>query len=343
MQTVVASSASRIHALKKAIRAHSQHTIWHLFEGLVVGLIVTLIQGCAPVHIDHSLSTPTRSNTCVQAYQQAQQQMTNNNTNKQLQSWYNVAMYCPARTAQAIVKTAQITWQIWRQQYANDPQALANAADRRLNTVFANISSFAQANDHRRWSHDSLAGIARAEDKLAFIAQTIAAKRADATLLTASDQAASIASMLMSLAQRGEDLRESIYEIPFADLSKGIARDPASQQTVPLLAIATMDCAREELQAAGKSIVLMSQTTPKQDNDHGDKTDIVDNTASNHDADSFPLSKSSSGSSSSQNTEVTKQNITTTLRKNIVNLISARLLHAYALGYPTDESLILSK
>ena len=178
---------------------------------------------------------------------------------------------------------------------------------------YANLIEVINHYKNFKWTHQPLAQAAEAEDKLAFILQTLAARKEQNIALEYSDMASTNAQTLMRAAGEGTDLRKKVYDIPQETLESGKTHDSVSGKDLPITAIAYMDCAREELAAFNQIITITSKNNNASENNVTAKSD---------DNDSVMRAQQ-------------------TLKNAIVQLITSRLLRAYELGYPTDTKLIL--
>ncbi len=233
-------------------------------------------------------------------------------TSKDLQnaahSWKNVATQCNSRFAQGVVFSAQNTWKLVN--LSQSAESSANAikiANQMESNVYKKLYDFANNTKdlHLYWNHDPLAQAALEQDKLAFMLQTLAAKDVDNVSLRQSDITATIANTLMHFASNGKDLRQKVYEIPQKNLDSGVAKDEASEKDLPIVAIAYMDCAREELGALNQVIF------PADKNGNVDYNQIFSKT----NQDFIDI---------------------------LANIAISHIISAYSYGYPSDSSAIFA-
>lgn len=297
------------------------------------------------IHVDRSVNTATPESACAKAYREAQhtqhliENAENNRNNKNssadkwekaAKTWKIVAKECPGRLSESIVYNSKAQWAILSNESNNgNSQNNKNTnADTDSQSTETNKISIAQKIEHEayvnlievvnhyknvKWTHQPLAQASAAEDKLAFILQTLAAKKIPGFPLEYSDIAMSNAECLMHAAGEGADLRKKIYDIPQKALESGIAQDPASGKDLPIAAIAYMDCARAELTAFNQIIVIEENKTRSSAKNNRDETSYEYSAVQAHKA----------------------------FKDAVIKLITSRLLRAYALGYPTETNLVL--
>lgn len=260
--------------------------------------------------------------------------------------WETVAQQCPGRLSESIVYSAQAKWEILSKESGNNKSKIAeeiagtndeeNADEGTKNqenqenqenpenpessithqlerNAYIQFTKTVKHYNNFQWTHHPLASAAAAEDQLAFILQTLAAKKVPGLPLEYSDMASSNAQTFMNAAGKGDDLRKKIYEIPADALESGKAQDKASGKDLPIAAIAYMDCARAELTAFNQIIVIEENKT-------------------------ISSAKNNRGETSYEYSAVQAHKA---FKDAVIKLITSRLLRAYALGYPTDTNLVL--
>lgn len=307
---------------------------------LICVLISPLLTACGTlqnIHVEHTVHTAAPENACAKAYrlaQKRQREIKKNQNNTSLKDfetaakyWKTVAQQCPGRLSESIVYSTQAQWEMLSKK--NSDENSNNVSNKSGNESSENTkTTTAQQMEHHsyanlievinhyknfKWTHQPLAQAAEAEDKLAFILQTLAARKEQNIALEYSDMASTNAQTLMRAAGEGTDLRKKVYDIPQETLESGKTHDSVSGKDLPITAIAYMDCAREELAAFNQIITITSKNNNASENNVTAKSD---------DNDSVMRAQQ-------------------TLKNAIVQLITSRLLRAYELGYPTDTKLIL--
>lgn len=299
------------------------------------------------IHVDHTVKSNSGENICAKAYRLAQknQQFIENNVNNvstsDLESyakeWETVAQQCPGRLSESIVYSAKAKWEILSKESGNNKSKIAEEIAGTSDEENAYASTENQENpessithqlernayiqftktvkhyNNFQWTHHPLASAAAAEDQLAFILQTLAAKKVPVLPLEYSDMASTNAQTFMNASGKGDDLRKKIYEIPSDALESGKAQDKASGKDLPIAAIAYMDCARTELTAFNQIIVIEENKTKSASKNNRDETSYEYSAVQAHKA----------------------------FKDAVIKLITSRLLRAYALGYPTETNLVL--
>lgn len=303
------------------------------------------------IHVEHTVHTAAPENACAKAYRLAQKKQReikknqNNTSTKDLETtakyWKTVAQQCPGRLSESIVYSTQAQWEMLSKKNSDEnsnnvsnksgnengngtetetgngnessENTKTTTAQQMEHDSYANLIEVINHYKNFKWTHQPLAQAAEAEDKLAFILQTLAARKDQNTALEYSDMASTNAQTLMRAAGEGTDLRKKVYDIPQEALESGKTHDSASGKDLPIAAIAYMDCAREELDAFNQIITITSKNNNASENNVTTKSD---------DNDSVIRAQQ-------------------TLKNAIVQLITSRLLRAYELGYPTDTKLIL--
>lgn len=299
------------------------------------------------IHVDHTVKSNSGENICAKAYRLAQknQQFIENNVNNvstsdlesSAKEWETVAQQCPGRLSESIVYSAKAKWEILSKESGNNKSKIAEEIVGTSDEENAYASTENQENpessithqlernayiqftktvkhyNNFQWTHHPLASAAAAEDQLAFILQTLAAKKVPGLPLEYSDMASTNAQTFMNASGKGDDLRKKIYEIPSDALESGKAQDKASGKDLPIAAIAYMDCARTELTAFNQIIVIEENKTKSASKNNRDETSYEYSAVQAHKA----------------------------FKDAVIKLITSRLLRAYALGYPTDTNLVL--
>lgn len=307
---------------------------------LICVLISPLLTACGTlqnIHVEHTVHTAAPENACAKAYrlaQKKQREIKKNQNNTSIKNfetaakyWKTVARQCPGRLSESIIYSTQAQWEMLSKKNSNEnsnnvsnksgnessENTKTTTAQQMEHDSYANLIEVINHYKNFKWTHQPLAQAAEAEDKLAFILQTLAARKEQNIALEYSDMASTNAQTLMRAAGEGTDLRKKVYDIPQETLESGKTHDSVSGKDLPITAIAYMDCAREELAAFNQIITITSKNNNASENNVTAKSD---------DNDSVMRAQQ-------------------TLKNAIVQLITSRLLRAYELGYPTDTKLIL--
>lgn len=317
---------------------------------LLTPMLVFTLASCVTlqnIHVDHTVKSNSGENICAKAYRLAQknQQFIENNVNNvstsDLESyakeWETVAQQCPGRLSESIVYSAKAKWEILSKESGNNKSKIAEEIAGTSDEENAYASTENQENpessithqlernayiqftktvkhyNNFQWTHHPLASAAAAEDQLAFILQTLAAKKVPGLPLEYSDMASTNAQTFMNASGKGDDLRKKIYEIPSDALESGKAQDNASGKDLPIAAIAYMDCARTELTAFNQIIVIEENKTKSASKNNRNETSYEYSAVQAH----------------------------KDFKDAVIKLITSRLLRAYALGYPTETNLVL--
>lgn len=307
---------------------------------LICVLISPLLTACGTlqnIHVEHTVHTAAPENACAKAYrlaQKKQREIKKNQNNTSIKNfetaakyWKTVAQQCPGRLSESIIYSTQAQWEMLSKKNSNEnsnnvsnksgnessENTKTTTAQQMEHDSYANLIEVINHYKNFKWTHQPLAQAAEAEDKLAFILQTLAARKEQNITLEYSDMASTNAQTLMRVAGEGTDLRKKVYNIPQEALESGKTHDSTSGKDLPITAIAYMDCAREELAAFNQIITITSKNNNASENNVTAKSD---------DNDSVMRAQQ-------------------TLKNAIVQLITSRLLRAYELGYPTDTKLIL--
>ncbi|EFH27884.1 MULTISPECIES: hypothetical protein [Gardnerella] len=307
---------------------------------LICVLISPLLTACGTlqnIHVEHTVHTAAPENACAKAYrlaQKRQREIKKNQNNTSLKDfetaakyWKTVAQQCPGRLSESIVYSTQAQWEMLSKKNSDEnsnnvsnksgnessENTKTTTAQQMEHDSYANLIEVINHYKNFKWTHQPLAQAAEAEDKLAFILQTLAARKEQNIALEYSDMASTNAQTLMRAAGEGTDLRKKVYDIPQETLESGKTHDSVNGKDLPITAIAYMDCAREELAAFNQIITITSKNNNASENNVTAKSD---------DNDSVMRAQQ-------------------TLKNAIVQLITSRLLRAYELGYPTDAKLIL--
>lgn len=307
---------------------------------LICVLISPLLTACGTlqnIHVEHTVHTAAPENACAKAYrlaQKKQREIKKNQNNTSIKNfetaakyWKTVAQQCPGRLSESIIYSTQAQWEMLSKKNSNEnsnnvsnksgnessENTKTTTAQQMEHDSYANLIEVINHYKNFKWTHQPLAQAAEAEDKLAFILQTLAARKEQNIALEYSDMASTNAQTLMRVAGEGTDLRKKVYDIPQEALESGKTHDSASGKDLSITAIAYMDCAREELAAFNQIITITSKNNNASENNVTAKSD---------DNDSVMRAQQ-------------------TLKNATVQLITSRLLRAYELGYPTDTKLIL--
>ena len=343
-----------LYVLLKAVRTNAKRSIKIALKifvcALLTPMLVFTLASCGTlqnIHVDHTVKSNSGENICAKAYRLAQknQQFIENNVNNvstsdlesSAKEWETVAQQCPGRLSESIVYSAKAKWEILSKESGNNKSKIAEEIAGTSDEENAYASTENQENpessithqlernayiqftktvkhyNNFQWTHHPLASAAAAEDQLAFILQTLAAKKVPGLPLEYSDMASTNAQTFMNASGKGDDLRKKIYEIPSDALESGKAQDKASGKDLPIAAIAYMDCARTELTAFNQIIVIEENKTKSASKNNRDETSYEYSAVQAH----------------------------KDFKDAVIKLITSRLLRAYALGYPTDTSLIL--
>lgn len=317
---------------------------------LLTPMLVFTLASCVTlqnIHVDHTVKSTSGENICAKAYRLAQknQQFIENNVNNvstsDLESyakeWETVAQQCPGRLSESIVYSAKAKWEILSKESGNNKSKIAEeiagtsdeenayeSAENQENpessithqlerNAYIQFTKTVKHYNNFQWTHHPLASAAAAEDQLAFILQTLAAKKVPGLPLEYSDMASTNAQTFMNASGKGDDLRKKIYEIPSDALESGKAQDKASGKDLPIAAIAYMDCARTELTAFNQIIVIEENKTKSASKNNRNETSYEYSAVQAH----------------------------KDFKDAVIKLITSRLLRAYALGYPTETNLVL--
>ena len=319
---------------------------------LICVLISPLLTACGTlqnIHVEHTVHTAAPENACAKAYRLAQKKQReikknkNNTSIKDFEAaakyWKTVAQQCPGRLSESIVYSTQAQWEMLSKKNSNEnsnnisnksgnengngtetgngnessENTKTTTAQQMEHDSYANLIEVINHYKNFKWTHQPLAQAAEAEDKLAFILQTLAARKEQNIALEYSDMASTNAQTLMRAAGEGTDLRKKVYDIPQEALESGKTHDSASGKDLPITAIAYMDCAREELDAFNQVIVIEENKTKS-------------------------AAKSNNNEAGYEYSAVQANNV---FKDAIIKLITSRLLRAYAFGYPADSNLVL--
>lgn len=329
-----------LYVLLNDMRKQVKRSIARALVLLICVLISPLLTACGTlqnIHVEHTVHTAAPENACAKAYrlaQKRQREIKKNQNNTSLKDfetaakyWKTVAQQCPGRLSESIVYSTQAQWEMLSKKNSDEnsnnvsnksgnessENTKTTTAQQMEHDSYANLIEVINHYKNFKWTHQPLAQAAEAEDKLAFILQTLAARKEQNIALEYSDMASTNAQTLMRAAGEGTDLRKKVYDIPQETLESGKTHDSVSGKDLPITAIAYMDCAREELAAFNQIITITSKNNNASENNVTAKSD---------DNDSVMRAQQ-------------------TLKNAIVQLITSRLLRAYELGYPTDTKLIL--
>lgn len=339
-----------LYVLLNDMRKQVKRSIAKALVLIICVLISPLLTACGTlqnIHVEHTVHTAAPENACAKAYRLAQKKQReikknkNNTSIKDFETaakyWKTVAQQCPGRLSESIVYSTQAQWEMLSKKNSDEnsnnisnksgngngtetgngnessENTKTTTAQQMEHDSYANLIEVINHYKNFKWTHQPLAQAAEAEDKLAFILQTLAARKEQNIALEYSDMASTNAQTLMRAAGEGTDLRKKVYDIPQKALESGKTHDSASGKDLPIAAIAYMDCAREELDAFNQIITITSKNNNASENNVTTKSD---------DNDSVIRAQQ-------------------TLKNAIVQLITSRLLRAYELGYPTDTKLIL--
>lgn len=333
-----------LYVLLNDMRKQVKRSIAKALVLLICVLISPLLTACGTlqnIHVEHTVHTAAPENACAKAYRLAQKKQReikknqNNTSIKDFETaakyWKTVAQQCPGRLSESIVYSTQAQWEMLSKKNSNEnsnnisnkngngngnessENTKTTTAQQMEHDSYANLIEVINHYKDFKWTHQPLAQAAEAEDKLAFILQTLAARKEQNIALEYSDMASTNAQTLMRAAGEGTDLRKKVYDIPQEALESGKTHDSASGKDLPITAIAYMDCAREELDAFNQIIVIEENKTKS-------------------------ASKNNDNEAGYEYSEVQANNV---FKDAIIKLITSRLLRAYAFGYPTDSNLIL--
>lgn len=329
-----------LYVLLNDMREQVKRSIARALVLLICVLISPLLTACGTlqnIHVEHTVHIAAPENACAKAYrlaQKKQREIKKNQNNTSIKNfetaakyWKTVARQCPGRLSESIIYSTQAQWEMLSKKNSNEnsnnvsnksgnessENTKTTTAQQMEHDSYANLIEVINHYKNFKWTHQPLAQAAEAEDKLAFILQTLAARKEQNITLEYSDMASTNAQTLMRVAGEGTDLRKKVYDIPQEALESGKTHDSASGKDLSITAIAYMDCAREELAAFNQIITITSKNNNASENNVTTKSD---------DNDSVIRAQQ-------------------TLKNATVQLITSRLLRAYELGYPTDTKLIL--
>ena len=339
-----------LYVLLNDMRKQVKRSIAKALVLLICVLISPLLTACGTlqnIHVEHTVHTAAPENACAKAYRLAQKKQReikknqNNTSIKDFETaakyWKTVAQQCPGRLSESIVYSTQAQWEMLSKKNSDEnsnnvsnksgngngtetgngnessENTKTTTAQQMEHDSYANLIEVINHYKDFKWTHQPLAQAAEAEDKLAFILQTLAARKEQNIALEYSDMASTNAQTLMRAAGEGTDLRKKVYDIPQEALESGKTHDSASGKDLPITAIAYMDCAREELDAFNQIIVIEENKTKS-------------------------ASKNNDNEAGYEYSEVQANNV---FKDAVIKLITSRLLRAYALGYPTDTNLVL--
>ena len=339
-----------LYVLLNDMRKQVKRNITRALVLLICVLISPLLTACGTlqnIHVEHTVHTAAPENACAKAYRLAQKKQReikknkNNTSIKDFETaakyWKTVAQQCPGRLSESIVYSTQAQWEMLSKKNSNEnsnnisnksgnengngietgnessENTKTTTAQQMEHDSYANLIEVINHYKDFKWTHQPLAQAAEAEDKLAFILQTLAARKEQNIALEYSDMASTNAQTLMRAAGEGTDLRKKVYDIPQEALESGKTHDSASGKDLPITAIAYMDCAREELDAFNQIIVIEENKTKS-------------------------ASKNNDNEAGYEYSEVQANNV---FKDAVIKLITSRLLRAYTFGYPTDSNLIL--
>lgn len=341
-----------LYVLLNDMRKQVKRNITRALVLLICVLISPLLTACGTlqnIHVEHTVHTAAPENACAKAYRLAQKRQReikknkNNTSIKDFETaakyWKTVAQQCPGRLSESIVYSTQAQWEMLSKKNSNEnsnnisnksgnengngtetrngnessENTKTTTAQQMEHDSYANLIEVINHYKDFKWTHQPLAQAAEAEDKLAFILQTLAARKEQNIALEYSDMASTNAQTLMRAAGEGTDLRKKVYDIPQEALESGKTHDSASGKDLPITAIAYMDCAREELDAFNQIIVIEENKTKS-------------------------ASKNNDNEAGYEYSEVQANNV---FKDAVIKLITSRLLRAYAFGYPADSNLIL--
>lgn len=275
-------------------------------------------------------------------------------------AWQEVAIQCDTKFAEATIKNAQIMLKLSQKSNnlsinlsINSSNKIKDYAKNEEESAIKSIREFTHNNESLRLSHDPLAQAAAGEDRLAFILQTLAAKNLDKKLIKLSDNIASISNIFMHIAGNGEDVRKKTYNMPVDALSSGKTRDYTSTKTLDIAAITYMECAREELLAFNTSMYITAYNSKNEVEESDNSEEASDNKSnkSSHESDnayayennsSNKIDNSKLKNASKNNKRLNEKDIVHKFKRILMKLVTSRLLRAYSLGYPTDESSSLT-
>lgn len=280
-------------------------------------------------------------------------------------AWQEVAIQCDTKFAEATIKNAQIMLKLSQKSSnssSNSPNKIKDYAKNEEESAIKSIREFTHNNESLRLSHDPLSQAAAGEDRLAFILQTLAAKNLDKKLIKLSDNIASISNIFMHIAGNGEDVRKKTYNMPVDALSSGKTRDYTSTKTLDIAAITYMECAREELLAFNTSMYITAYNSKNEVEESDNSEEASDNKSnkSSHESDNAYAYENNSSNkidnsklknagknnksdnASKNNKRLNEKDIVHKFKRILMKLVTSRLLRAYSLGYPTDESSSLT-
>lgn len=215
--------------------------------------------------------------------------------------WLDVASYCTGRFDEGVIRSAQ-----------SRQQANTIAAQFDMPTLQQSTRPLDNVDD-LDLDDATLAAMALAEDRLGFIAEVAAARNIDDVTLADADSYHSTGERLIDLADDIDDPRLKVYDITDSGLLDGAETiiDPANGLNAPLMAVARMNCAREEMTAISNAAA-----------DGADAADDSDDSA--------------------QPTSSAKQNRADSLHV-LAQLVSNHAYRAFQNGYPSFDEALLKK
>ena len=323
---------------------NAKRKITIIFVFILCASSTSILSACGTlqnIHVDHTTHTAAPENACAKAYRIAQKNQHAINSdakNATIEVWKNaaenwkiVAQQCPGRLSESIVYSAQAQWAMLSNESSQDKNSITQQTQQEEYDSYIQLREVLDHYENFKWTHQPLAQAAAAEDKLAFILQTLAAKKVPEISLKYSDIAASNAESLMHASAKGADLRKKVYDIPQKALESGIIHDSTSKKDLPLAAFAYINCARGEL-AAFQQTITINEINQNKTSENNDVSAVSNKSSTN--------TNNPKGKNSNNNNAVLANQA---FKNAIVNLITSRLLRAYALGYPADVSLLFSK
>ena len=333
-----------LYVLLKAMLKNAKREITIIFVFIICVSSTSMLSACGTlqnIHVDHTTHTAAPENACAKAYRIAQKNQhaidrdakhaTIEVWKDAAKNWKTVAQQCPGRLSESIVYSAQAQWAMLENESSQDKNSITQQTQQEEYDSYIQLREVLDHYENFRWTHQPLAQAAAAEDKLAFILQTLAAKKVPEISLKYSDIAATNAESLMHASAKGTDLRKKVYDIPQKVLESGIIHDSTSKKDLPLAAFAYINCARGEL-AAFQQTITINEINQNKTSENNDVSAVSNKSSTN--------TNNPKGKNSNNNNAVLANQA---FKNAIVNLITSRLLRAYALGYPADVSLLFSK
>lgn len=221
----------------------------------VLCIITLSLTGCTAPQLEAQVDEAARLSVCERSYESA----TNSSNiyrsggllmvrylaaHAATESWTAVAVSCPARLSEGIVRAAQASYE--GQHLASRLRLTASAPE----TV--DFSEVARIN----MDTDALLNIVLAEDRAGFCMEVLAARETANAALSVADNHKTVAQRLFSLSGADNDPRQKVYAVDQLLAHPDVIKDPATGLSVPTVAAVEMNCARSWLDALKQSKML---------------------------------------------------------------------------------------